>query len=238
MSPKLNKNKVILITGTRKGIGRYLAEYYAQNGLQVIGCSRKSIDYNLVNYHHFRVDVSNESAVKKMMMTVRKKYQRVDVLINNAGLASMNHILLTPLKTAHDLYNTNFIGTFLFCREAAKLMRKNRYGRIVNFATVATPLKLEGEAIYASTKAAVISLTKILAKELGEFGITVNAIGPTPIKTDLIKNVPKKKINALINQQAIRRFGDCRDIANVIDFFICPESAFVTGQIIYLGGVS
>jgi 3-oxoacyl-[acyl-carrier protein] reductase len=238
IKPKLHKNQVILITGTRKGIGRYLAEYYAKNGLRVIGCSRKDIDYKFENYHHFCVDVSDESAVKKMMMVIRKKYQRVDVLINNAGLASMNHVLLTPLKTVHDLFNTNFIGTFLFCREVAKLMRKNRYGRIVNFDTVATPLKLEGEAIYASTKAAVISLTKIMAKELGEFGITVNAVGPTPIETDLIKNVPKRKINALIQQQAIRRFGDFSDITNVIDFFICPESDFVTGQIIYLGGVS
>jgi 3-oxoacyl-[acyl-carrier protein] reductase len=238
MSKKKRKNEVILITGTSKGIGRFLAEYYANNGLQVVGCSRRGIDYKLENYQHFCVDVSNESDVKKMMMVVRKKYQRVDVLINNAGLASMNHILLTPLKTAQDLLNTNFIGTFLFCREAAKLMRKNHYGRIVNFATVATPLKLEGEAIYASSKAAVISLTKILAKELAEFGITVNAIGPAPIKTDLIQNVPPKKINALIRQQAIRRFGEFRDIANVIDFFISPESDFVTSQIIYLGGVS
>jgi 3-oxoacyl-[acyl-carrier protein] reductase len=238
MRKKIHKNKVILITGTSKGIGRYLAEYYAHKGFRVVGCSRKSIDYEMENYKHFIVDVSNESDVKKMMMIVRKKYKRLDILINNAGLAAMNHILLTPLKTVKDLMNTNFIGTFLFCREATKLMRKNRYGRIVNFGTVAIPLKLEGEAIYASSKAAVISLTKILAKELGEFGITINAIGPTPIKTDLIQNVPQKKIDSLIRQQAIRRFGEFRDIANVIDFFISPESDFVTGQVIYLGGVS
>lgn len=238
MSKQTHKNKVILISGTRKGIGRFLAEYYTDKGMQVIGCSRKQIDYELKNYQHFCADVSNESDVKKMITAVRKDYQRLDVVVNNAGVASMNHILLTPLKTVQDLLNTNFIGTFLFCREAAKLMRKNNYGRIVNFVTVATPLKLEGEAIYASSKAAVEALTKILAKELSELRITVNAIGPTPIKTDLIKNIPQKKINKLISQQAIRRFGEHRDIANVIDFFISPESDFVTGQIIYLGGVS
>jgi 3-oxoacyl-[acyl-carrier protein] reductase len=237
-SKKLNKNKVILISGTRKGIGRFLAEYYTHKGLQVVGCSRRGIDYELENYQHFCADVSNESDVKKIMMAVRKDYQRLDILINNAGVASMNHILLTPLKTVHDLLNTNFIGTFLFCREAAKLMRKNSYGRIVNFTTVAAPLKLEGEAIYASSKAAVVSLTKILAKELAEFGITVNGIGPTPIKTDLIKNVPQEKIKELIRQQAIKRYGDFKDIANVVDFFISPESDFVTSQIVYLGGVS
>jgi 3-oxoacyl-[acyl-carrier protein] reductase len=238
MSENKRKNKVVLITGTSRGIGKFLVQYYANSGMQVVGCSRKEISFKEKNYKHFCVDVCNEAEVKKMMMWVSKKYRRVDVLINNAGLASMNHILLTPLKTVQNILNTNFIGTFLFCREVAKLMHQNRYGRIVNFATVATPLKLEGEAIYASSKAGVISLTEILAKELAEYGITVNAIGPAPIKTDLIKNVPEKKINALIQQQAVKRFGEFRDVAHVIDFFISPESDFVTGQVIYLGGIS
>ena len=149
----------------------------------------------------------------------------------------MNHVLLTPLETVRKVFSTNFIGTFLLCREAAKLMKNNRYGRIVNFATVAVPLKLKGEAAYSSSKASVINLTQVLAKELAEYNITVNIVGPTPVKTDLIGSVPKEKINDLINSQAIQRFGEFRDIANVIDFYIKPESDFVTGQVIYLGGV-
>ncbi len=234
----MDKNKVILITGTRKGIGRYLAEYYVEKGLQVIGCSRKPIDYEARNYHHFCLDVSDEIKVKQLFAEIRKTYKRLDVLINNAGIASMNHILLTPLKTVRKILETNIIGTFLFCREAAKLTQRNHYGRIVNFATVAIPLKLEGEAIYASSKAAVVSLTEILSRELAEFGITVNAIGPTPVKTDLIRSVPQEKIESLIRRQAIPRFGEFKDIANVIDFFIKPESNFITGQVIYLGGIS
>jgi 3-oxoacyl-[acyl-carrier protein] reductase len=107
----------------------------------------------------------------------------------------------------------------------------------VNFATVATPLKLEGEAMYAASKAAVISLTQILARELADFGITVNAVGPAPIATDLIRSVPRAKIDAVIARQAIRRLGEYRDVANVIDFFLKPESDFVTGQVVFLGGV-
>ena len=233
----IEDSEVMLITGTRKGIGRYLAEYYVGKGFQVVGCSREPIDYELKGYEHFCLDVSDEGKVKKMFAEIRQKHARLDVLINNAGIASMNHMLLTPLSTINKVFNTNLIGTFLFCREAAKLMQKRRHGRILNFTTVAVPLKLEGEAIYAASKAAVASLTGVLAKELAEMGVTVNAVGPTPVKTDLTRNIPKKKLDALIQRQAICRFAEFEDISNVLDFFISSRSGFVTGQIVYLGGV-
>ena len=172
-----------------------------------------------------------------MFSEIRKHEGRLDVLINNAGVASMNHSLLTPIAAVNSIMETNFTGTFLFCREAARLMQLNRYGRIVNFTTVAVPLKLEGEAVYAASKAAVISLTHILAREFADFGITVNAIGPTPIKTDLIRGVPPEKLDALIARQAIKRYGELRDVIHVVDFFLQPASDFVTGQVIFLGGV-
>jgi 3-oxoacyl-[acyl-carrier protein] reductase len=191
----------------------------------------------VANYQHFCLDISAENDVKQMFAEIIKEYGRLDVLINNAGIASMNHILLTPIETVRSIMETNFLGTFLCCREAAKLMKRQGMGRIVNFTTVATPLKLEGEAIYASSKAAIITLTQIMAKELASFGITVNAVGPTPIETDLIKSVPPDKIDNLIQLQAIKRLGEFRDVSNVIDFFIRPESDFITGQVIFLGGV-
>ncbi|MCK4403803.1 MAG: SDR family oxidoreductase [candidate division Zixibacteria bacterium] len=234
----MSKQHVMLITGTGKGIGKYLAEHYAGKGFKVIGCDIKPADYTLENYHHFCLDVSDETKVKEMLATIRKTHGQLDVLINNAGIASMNHFLLTPLRTVRDVLNTNVVGTFLLCREASKLMQKNHYGRIVNFSTIAVPLKLEGEAVYVASKAAIVYLTQVLAKELGEFGITVNTIGPAPVKTDLIRSVPQEKIDNLIRRQAIHRFGEFRDVSNVIDFFIRPESDFVTGQVIYLGGLS
>ncbi len=233
----MSNNKSILITGSRKGIGKYLVQYYSAKGYLVFGCSRGEADFTLENYHHFCVDVANETQVKEMFSTIRKTHGSLDCLVNNAGIASMNHILLTPQSTVNKILNTNVIGTFLFCREAAKLMQTKKYGRIVNFATVATPLKLEGEAIYAASKAAIVSLTEVLARELAPLGITINAVGPTPVQTDLIRSVPQDKMDALLARQAIHRYGEMRDISNVIDFFIHPDSDFITGQVLYLGGV-
>lgn len=230
--------RVVLVTGARKGIGRALAEHYLALGDTVVGLSREPSDLSAPAYRHLRADVCDEEKVKAALADVRRTYGRLDVLINNAGVAAMNHVLLTPMDTVDRILRTNVAGTFLLCREGAKLMQRRRFGRIINFGSVALPLRLDGEAIYAASKAAVIALTHILARELAEYGITVNAIGPTPVKTDLIRNVPAEKIDQLISRQAIRRFGEVRDIANVIDFFIRPESDFVTGQVIYLGGIA
>lgn len=230
-------NKVILITGTRKGIGKELAEYYLNNGYCVVGCSRGDSTINNTNYKHFVLDVSDEKAVINMVRNTKKSFGRIDILLNNAGIASMNHFLTTPFQTVKNIFATNFFGTFLLSREISKIMIKQKFGRIVNYTTVASALKLEGEAIYSASKSAIENLTQTIAKELAPYGITVNAIGPTPIETDLIKAVPKNKIQELLNKQAIKRFGNFEDIKNVIDFFIDEKSDFITGQVLYLGGV-
>ena len=229
---------ITLITGTRKGIGHYLANYYLDRGHIVIGCSRSAAGWERENYYHFEADVADEVEVKKIFRFIRENFSRLDNLVNNAGIASMNHVMLTPKKTVDNILNTNVVGTFLFCREAAKLMAKNQYGRIVNFTTVATPLKLEGEAIYAASKAAIHSFTEVLAREISGLNITVNAIGPTPIDTDLIRSVPQYKMDRLVARQAIPRKGLESDVANVVDFYLQKSSEFITAQNIFLGGVA
>lgn len=231
------RNKTIVITGNRKGIGRYLTEYYTSIGLNVVGCSRNISDFKHKNYLHIIADVKEVNAARLVLSEAKRVFGTVDVLINNAGIASMNHFLLTPNSSVDEIFRTNFLGTFSFSREFAKHMKKNRFGRIVNFSSIAVPLNLEGELVYSSSKAAVEKMTKIMAAELSDFGITVNAIGPTPIYTDLIKTLPKVKIDELIQKQVIKRMGNFQDVLNVINFFISKDSDFVTGQIIYLGGL-
>lgn len=237
MNASRTETPVVVVTGARKGLGRYLCEHYLGQGWRVVGFSRESSDLAHGSYIHVLGDVANENAVKVLFREVKSTHGRLDALINNAGIASMNHALLTPAATIERLMHTNYVGAFLCAREAARLMQRRGQGRIVNFSTVAVPLRLAGEAAYAASKAAVETLTRVLAKEFGAHGITVNAVAPTPIETDLIRAVPPEKIKALVAQQAIARMGKPEDVANVTDFFLSPRSSFITGQVVYLGGL-
>lgn len=230
-------NRVVLITGARKGIGRHLCEYYLAAGYTVVGCSRDESDLEHEHYEHHSLDVADEKAAGRMLRAVRSNHGGLYGLINNAGIAAMNAAVLTPMKSVERIFSTNVLGTILMCREAAKLMIPKKSGRIVNFTTVATPLRLEGEAAYAASKAAIENFTQVLAKELGGYGITVNALGPTPVHTDLLRGVADSKIDSLIERQCIKRVGEMNDITNAVDFYLDENSDFITGQVLYLGGV-
>jgi 3-oxoacyl-[acyl-carrier protein] reductase len=189
------------------------------------------------HYTHVLADITSEDDIKGLLGTIRRRYGRLDVLVNNAGVASMNHSLLTPASALDRTFATNLRGTFLVTREGAKLMRLGGFGRVVNFTTVAVPLHLEGEAAYVASKAAIEELTRVLARELAAFGITVNAIGPGPVETDLIRGVPKAAIQGLLSRLAIHRLCSAEDVFHVLRFLIDPASNYITGQVIYLGGI-
>ncbi len=228
---------VALVTGARKGIGRHLSEHLLRQGYRVFGCSRNPCDWQAPGFIHLPADVTDEPQVKALFREITNTAGRLDVLLNNAGAASMNHVLLTPVETVNRLMGTNLLGTWLCSREAAKLMQKRKYGRIVNFSSIAVPMRLAGQAVYAAAKGAVESLSQVMARELAEYGITVNVVGPTPIATDMTRGVPQEKMDRLVEQFPVKRLGTMEDVANVVDFFLRPESAAVTGQVIYLGGV-
>jgi 3-oxoacyl-[acyl-carrier protein] reductase len=229
--------RVFVITGTRTGIGHAMAQHYLAQGEVVAGCSRGAATLEHAGYTHFPLDVADEKAVVAMVQAVRQRHGRIDVLLNNAGIAAMNHLATTPALTVQKVLATNVSGSFLFLREVAKVMMRAKAGRIVNFSTVAVPLRLEGEAVYGASKAAIEHLTRVAARELGGVGITVNAVGPAPVATDLTRAVPPEKLDALVARQAIPRFGTVEEVIHVVDFFLAPQSSFVTGQVLYLGGV-
>lgn len=236
--PAPGDQQVVLVTGTRKGIGQHLAKTYAERGFLVEGCSRGDASLEHPNYTHTNLDVADEKGVKAWVAGVSKRRGRIDVVMNNAAIATMNHVLLTPASTANRMLEVNVTGTMLVCRDAAKVMMRRRYGRIINFTTIVAPIALAGEAIYAASKSAVVTLTRILAFELGQWGITCNSFGATPIMTDMIRGVPQDKIDAVVQGLAIKRLGTYEDCTNVCDFFMSPVSDNITGQVIYLGGIT
>lgn len=230
--------RTVLVTGATRGLGKALVEHYLAAGDTVVGCGRGEPGVTHARYTHRRLDVTDATAVAGLFAELKRQARTLDVLINNAGVANMNAVALTPLAVARRVIETNFLAAFNITREALRLMRKSPAGRVVNVSSVAVPLRLEGEAVYAASKSALETFTRIAAHEFAPFQVTCNAVGPCPVETALTASVPRDKINRLLASQAIHRWARPEDVVNVVDFFLRPESAMVTGQVIYLGGVS
>lgn len=227
----------ILITGGRRGLGEAMARHCLARGDLVTTCARSGMPALHPDRHrHHVADVTDVAAVERLFASVRDESGYLDALVNNAGVASMNAVALTPVDGIQRMLRTNVEATILASRLAIRLLRHSTAGRIVNFTTVAVPLRLTGEAVYAASKAAVETFTRIAAREFGEFGVTCNAVGPSPVATDLVAKVPPETLDRLIQAQAIRRWATTDDVINVVEFFLSPASQMVTGQVVYLGG--
>jgi 3-oxoacyl-[acyl-carrier protein] reductase len=228
---------VALITGTRGGLGRYLAEHLLARGVCVVGCSRQPSDLAGSGYEHVLADVTSDRDVKRLFLTIRQKYGKLDWLINNAGLFAMAPVLLTAEDTVRSILATNICGTFLCMREAIGLMKKGGSGRIVNLTSVAVPGAFAGSSVYGASKAAVEQFTRVVAKEAGPYGITVNALGFPPVEnTGMAEAMPEKARTEVLQQTVLKRPVTLTEAAHAVDFFLAPESQAVTGQILYLGG--
>lgn len=236
-APAPDPRPVALVTGARKGIGRHLAEQLLAAGYRVLGCGRGAEGWSAEGFEYRVVDVADEAQVIPFMRHVTQAYGRLDALVNCAALASMNHTILTPVRSVEQMLRANVTGTFLMSREASKIMRKRKFGRIVNLSSAVVPLRLSGEAAYLASKSAVQTLSQVMARELSEFGITVNVVAPGPTDTDMIRGVPSAKIEELTRMFFNKRLTTMDDIANVVHFLLRPESGGVTGQVIYLNGV-
>ena len=232
----LARKPIMLITGTSKGIGRGLAEYFANKGYTVIGCSRSSQSFQHNAYIHFRMDVSDEAQIRQCIRAVKRDYGFIDVLICNAGVAPAALLLtMTPDEVVKNVFDINTRGTFLVCREVAKLMMLQRFGRIITVSSMAVGLHEEGTSAYAASKSAVVEMTKILAKELAPVGITCNVIAPSMVVTDAMEALGDAVRARALDKLTIKRVLSIEEIANVVSFFTAPESSCITGQVVHMG---
>jgi len=229
---------VMLVTGTSKGVGQYLADYYLNKGFLVIGCSRSVGVINHENYIHLIADIANDQEILNVFKFIRKEYKRLDVLINNAAInPAILSVAFLPYETIQKIFKVNVFAPIMFCREAIKIMSRNKFGRVINIGSMATRHEVPGEALYTATKASIIAFTRVLSKEVSSSGITANVVAPSVIETDLSKAINQEALQEVLNRNAIRGYGDFGDVSNTIDYLIKKESKSVTGQVIYLGGV-
>ncbi len=232
------KDKIIFITGVRKGIGEYLCHYYLSKGLIVIGCSRGDCTLTHPSFEYIKTDISIEENVISVFKQIKNKYGKIDYLINNAGINPA--ILSAPLLKSDlilNTFSTNLFSAIYTSKEAVKMMSRKKFGRIVNIGSMAIKHEVQGEALYTSTKSALLAFTRVLSKEVANSKITVNMLSPSVIKTDLSDKIDSNALSEILKRNAINTFGCFEDVSNVIDFLLSDSSSAVTGQHIYLGGV-
>ncbi len=230
----MNQLPVVVVTGTSRGIGFAIANYFIHKGFLVAGCSRGPSKIEHECYRHYVVDVCEESAVRSWAREVKKDLNRVDILVCNVGLVRLGAVTgATSLNSFKSFLNSILYSTFLVCREFSKLMMIQRYGRIINIGSIMSEMHAPGTCAYAPAKAAVIEFTKVLAREVAEYGVTCNIVSPSMVKTDSNVIFGDKWEQAMLQMQTIKRPIDASEICHLIEFFASPKSSIVTGQILH-----
>lgn len=240
------KDKVILVTGAGRGIGRATALLLAEHGAKVIvnyNRSEKEAEevISLVREKgneaiKIKANVAKEEEVKEMFSKIKKEFGGIDVLVNNAGIMNSNLLLMTKTDEFDEIVETNCKGVFLCMRAATKMMMKKMSGKIINISSIVGLKGNNGQIVYSGSKAFLIGLTKSAAKELGMYGITVNAVAPGLIDTDMTKDLKEDIKQDLLKDISLGRIGTPEDVAKVI-LFLCSElSDYVSGQVIGIDG--
>ncbi|MDM5213418.1 3-oxoacyl-[acyl-carrier-protein] reductase [Peribacillus sp. RS7] len=240
------EGKKALVTGASRGIGREVALELARQGADVaINYSGSEAKANEVvdeikalgrKAFAVQCDVANSESVTSMIKEVVEQFGRVDILVNNAGITRDNLLMRMKEEEWDSVINTNLKGVFLCTKAVTRQMMKQRSGRIINMASIVGVSGNAGQANYVAAKAGVIGLTKTTAKELASRGITVNAIAPGFISTDMTGELPEDVQKAMLDQIPLARFGDPKDIAAVASFLASDASKYMTGQTLHVDG--
>ncbi len=235
-----------LVTGGSRGLGKAIAETLAANGLQVIitYVNRaedavkvvENINNNGGRAKAFALNVADGKAVEDLFLTEIKNRLNLKVLVNNAGITHDGLLLRMSEESFDRVLDVNLRGAFLCTREAAKIMTRQRYGRIINISSVVGQMGNPGQANYSASKAGLIGLTKACAKELASRNITVNAVAPGFINSDMTAALDEKTKEAYLAYIPLKRFGEALDVANTVAFLASDAASYITGQVIAVNG--
>lgn len=226
-----------LVTGSSRGVGRMIAEHLLGQGASVTGISRGDGSIRDQRYQHLAVDVSDAAATESAIRALGVAGRAPDIVVNAAAVLTSQYAMVLPHASARAMIDVNLLGTFIVCRETARLMRRTKWGRMINISSMAASLEPAGDSIYAATKAGIVTFTNVLAKELGPMGVTCNTLAITAIETDMLAQLPRQKVDAIISSLPVPRFAVPDDILNVVDFLISERSSYITAQTVWLGGV-
>lgn len=238
-------HKNAIVTGSARGIGRAIALRLAKSGLNVVISdivfdqakeTSKELEEKGIKSFPIKTDVSKTEDVQTLVKTTINQWGSIDFLVNNAGITRDNISVRMSEEDWDAVIDVNLKGTFLCSQAIAKEMMKNRFGRIVNISSVSGILGTPGQVNYAASKAGIIALTKSMARELGARDITVNAVAPGFILTEMTEQLPEKIKEGYLSQIPLKRAGTPDDIAEVVNFLISPSASYITGTVINISG--
>lgn len=225
---------MIVVTGASRGLGRAISERLTDKGERVIGLARST---ESLSVEGIGCDVSDYSSVKSAARTIRKMGEKVDAVINAAGVASMNLAVTTDEATVQKLVQTNLVGTIYCCQLFAPILLRQKHGSFINFSTIAVALALKGESVYAASKAGVEAFSRSFAREMADFNVRVNCIAPGPIRTDLLRGISDAQIEKITSQQVIPRQFQKSDVCDLVELLIDSRASSLSGQTFNIGGV-
>ncbi|MBL7959769.1 beta-ketoacyl-ACP reductase [bacterium] len=229
------KDKVVVITGGASGIGRVSAKIFGAENANVIVWDLKTEKVS-DEIHIYNVDVRNSDSVQEATRIAIEKFGQIDVLINNAGITQDASLLKMSDQQWRDVLDVNLTGVFNCTKSVAPHMIEEKFGRIINTSSVVGLYGNYGQTNYAASKAGVIGMTKVWARELAPKGITVNAVAPGFISTNMMKTIPKKILDTIIEKTPVGRLGIPEDVANVYLFLASEKASFINGAVISVDG--